>query len=212
MSNEIWKDIEGYSGIYRVSNLGRVISYNRNKEGVFLTPCDNNNGYQYVSLGRGVENRRYIHRLVATHFLPNPNNLPEVNHKDENKTNNMIWVNEDGSIDYNKSNLEWCTHKYNINYGSHNDRLCKPVDQYTKNGEFIKTWRSIKDAESFYGVTHIWDCCVGRRKKCGGYIWKYNNKEQGHISPQDILKQLADLLDENKTDKELENDYIGNLE
>lgn len=194
MSNEIWKDIDGYNGKYRISNLGRVISYNRNKEGVFLTPCDNNNGYQYVSLGRGVENRQYIHRLVAQAFIPNPNNMPEINHCDENPKNNCV------------ENLEWCTHKYNINYGSHNDKLCKQVNQYTKDGEFIKTWRSIKDASSFYGITHIWDCCQGKRKTAGGYVWKYNNREQAHITIQDVLRQLADLLDENKTDKELEDE------
>ena len=66
----------------------------------------------------GKRKKYYLHRLVAIHFLENPYNLPEVNHKDECKTNNMVWVNEDGSIDYNKSNLEWCSREYNNRYGN----------------------------------------------------------------------------------------------
>jgi hypothetical protein len=98
---EIWKKIEGYEN-YSVSTYGRV----RNKRGKELSPI-NINGYNYVSLVNGnIYKKCRIHRLVAQAFIPNPNNYPVVNHKDEDKSNNHI------------DNLEWCTIEYNTNYGS----------------------------------------------------------------------------------------------
>lgn len=114
---EIWKDIEGYNGRYQVSNLGRVRSVDyieeinnkwgsttlRKRKGKVLKPCfDGKGNYIHVCLNGRSKN---IHRLVAKAFIPNPNQYDEVNHKDEDKTNNKV------------SNLEWCTHKYNNNYG-----------------------------------------------------------------------------------------------
>lgn len=192
---EIWRDIEGFEGKYQVSNQGRVKSLprkvqfghrNRIVHEKILKYCDNGKGYQYVSLGRGVENRRYVHRLVTEAFIPNPDNLPEVNHKDCNPRN------------CNENNLEWCDRKYNLSYGDHNEKLSKPVDQYTLDGVFIKHWNSIKDAEQAIGKTHIWDCCNGKRKKCGGYLWKY------HKNPNVIIEALDDLFDENKPDSDFE--------
>lgn len=117
---EIWKPIIGYEGIYECSNFGKVKSLSnckQRKEKVlkpFVTK-----GYLQIELNKnGKRKKYYLHRLVAIHFLENPYNLPEVNHKDECKTNNMVWVNEDGSIDYNKSNLEWCSREYNNRYGN----------------------------------------------------------------------------------------------
>ena len=171
MTNEIWKDIEGFEGKYQISSHGRIKTISRKvkfgkinriiKEQL-LKPCSNGNGYLYVSLGRC--NNNYIHRLVATHFIPNPNNLPQVNHKDENPCNNCA------------DNLEWCDAKYNCNYGNHSKKRCKSVLQFSKDGKYLKTWNSIKDAEISIGKTHIWDCCIGKRNTCGGYIWKYNNE------------------------------------
>lgn len=193
--SEIWKDIEGYEEKYQVSNLGRVKSLSRKVQfgntfritpEKFLKYCDNGKGYQYVCLGKGVENRRYIHRLVAEAFIPNPLNLPEVNHKDCNPRNCI------------EENLEWCDAKYNNNYGNHNEKHSKPVDQYTPDGILVKTWKSIKEAESHIHRKHIWDCCVGKREKCGGYIWKY------HVSAEDVLKQLDDLFNNNISDEDLQ--------
>ena len=120
---EIWKDIKGYEGYYQISSLGRVKSLNRTKKHSYnsiallkekyLKP-QSANGYKFVRLCKGNNVKmKIVHRLVAEAFIPNPNNYKEINHKDENKSNNNI------------SNLEWCTHKYNINYGTRNERVSK---------------------------------------------------------------------------------------
>lgn len=110
---EIWKDIQGYEGLYQVSNLGNV----KNKIQPYLKQekiykkFSNSNGYLFVGLRKDKKRKfKYIHRLVAEAFIPNPNNLPQINHKDENKQNNCV------------NNLEWCTNKYNQNYGTIKER------------------------------------------------------------------------------------------
>lgn len=135
---EIWKDIQGVRG-NQISSYGRVkrlafsTTYMRNGSEVtchfpetILKPTKNKNGYLAINLviqETGKQKRLYVHRLVAEAFIPNPDNLPEVNHKDEDKTNNFIWVNPDGSVDLEKSNLEWCTVAYNNTYGTRIDRI-----------------------------------------------------------------------------------------
>ena len=101
-------------------------------------------------------------------FIPNPNDLPQVNHKDENKLNDCV------------SNLEWCDSKYNMNYGTAPQRRGEkkriPVDQFTLDGEFVKRWSCTSAAEKEIGVdhSHIARCCKGKLKTTGGYIWKYS--------------------------------------
>ena len=122
---EVWKTIKDYPD-YMVSNTGKVKSLDRylkqpksgfrKKEGRILSPMINKKGYPYVHLskdGKSVSKR--IHRLVAEAFIPNPDNLPIVNHKDEDKTNNHV------------SNLEWCTNKYNSNYGNRCQNISKTI-------------------------------------------------------------------------------------
>ena len=110
--NEIWKPVKGFAGLYEVSNKGNVRSlkwYGGSKVRE-LSQAENKKGYRQVNLCNGKGNMRYVHRLVAEAFIPNPNNLPCINHKDENPRNNCV------------ENLEWCDQKYNCNYGHHNER------------------------------------------------------------------------------------------
>lgn len=110
---EIWKDIKGYEGLYQVSNMGRIKSLGNNKtrKEKILSLKPSNDGYIRVYLCKNGKQKPFsVHRLVAQAFLPNPDNLPEVNHIDENKENNHV------------KNLEWCDRKYNMNYGSRNER------------------------------------------------------------------------------------------
>lgn len=159
--NEIWKDIIGYEGLYQVSNLGRVKSLNYKRTGLeyVLKPGTNGIGYLQVHL---FKNRKrsplYVHRLVAEAFVPNPKRLKTVNHKDENKLNNVC------------SNLEWMTSKDNVTYSQG-----KQVQMFDKQGNLLATFHSIKEASSITGVNHghICECCIGKYKSSGGYIWRY---------------------------------------
>lgn len=121
---EIFKEIKGFEGLYEVSNHGNVKSLKRN----IILSKHIVKGYYYISLYKdGNKPQKQVHRLVAIAFIPNPNNFQEVNHKDENPLNNFVWVNEDGSVDLEKSNLEWCTHEYNINYGTRTEKVLKKL-------------------------------------------------------------------------------------
>ena len=124
-----------------------------------------NDGYRRVRLNKtGIENDYSIHRLAAIAFIPNPNNYPEVNHKDENPSNNKI------------DNLEWCTAKYNVNYGTRNKRvselLSKIVYQYSLEGKFIKRWNSVSECTK-NGFVHVSQCCLGTRKTDKGFKWSH---------------------------------------
>ena len=160
---EIWKDKKGYEGHYQVSNWGRVKSIKFGKEKI-LKLIKDKDGYLQVTLCKNNIKKVYkVHRLVAEAFIDNPDNLPQVNHKDENKTNNNV------------ENLEWCTNEYNINYGTRTERCSKPVLQYTLDGEFVREWESAIQAEREGGFnnTCICQCCLGKRKTHKGFIWKY---------------------------------------
>ena len=171
---EIWCPIKGYEGQYEVSDKGRVRSLKFGKERI-LKPVSDKDGYLQVGLWKNGENKMCkVHRLVAQAFIPNPQNLPEVNHKDEDKTNNFV------------HNLEWCDRKYNNNYGTHiqrmaekmtNGKLSKPVLQYTKSGEFVREWKSARDVQRNLGYFHsyISSCCTGRYKSAYNFIWKFKN-------------------------------------
>ena len=170
---EIWKDIIGYESFYQVSNLGRVKSLNYNhtgKEEILKEGWVHykNGGYRSVNLCKnGKRKTHLVHRLVAEAFIPNPDNLPCINHKDENPSNNCV------------NNLEWCTQEYNINYGSRNKKvskkLSKPLLQLTKDLQLIKLWESASEVEKNTGFLNqnITACCKGRIKTAYGYVWKY---------------------------------------
>lgn len=179
---EIWKDIKGYEGLYKVSNLGRIKSL-KYWNGVYkryyareriLKEHTDRCGYRIVSLSKEYKSRTMrVHRLIANAFIPNPNNYPCVNHIDGNKQNNDI------------SNLEWCTYSYNIKeahrLGLNHPRV-KPikVKQYDKQGNFIKEWDSIMEVERQLKIRsgNICSCCKKRKKykSAGGYIWRYANE------------------------------------
>ena len=178
---EIWKDIEGYEGLYQVSNMGRVKSLGNNKtrKEKILKSSKSNRGYLVVHLYKEGKVKGYsIHRLVTSAFIPNPNNLPQVNHKDEDKTNNRV------------DNLEYCDSKYNLNYGTRTERITIansiPILQFNLDGEFIKKWDSIIQVERELGFNHssINMCCKGKYKNAYGYWWCYHYKslwEKKHI-------------------------------
>lgn len=182
MEKEIWKDIKDYEGLYQVSNWGRVksLNYLHHKKVAILKLYKNRFGYMRVILQKdGIVKNYFVHRLVATAFLENPENLPQVNHKDEDKTNNFVGTPENN---YKDGNLEWCDCKYNTNYGTGikrrsyktSKKLSKPVLQFTLDGIFIREWESTRECgRNGFHQGHVWSCCVGKQKQHKGYIWKY---------------------------------------
>lgn len=165
---EEYRDIEGYEGLYEVSNLGNVnsLNYYRSGKEKKLKPIKDNNGYLYVCLCKEREHIKYgIHRLVAEAFISNPDNLPQVNHKDEDKTNNKV------------DNLEWCTAKYNSNYGSRTERSTIAKFKQVLCVETGVVYPSIMEAERELGIvraqSNISSVCRGKRKTAYGFHWKY---------------------------------------
>ena len=166
-NNEVWKDILGYEGLYQVSDKGRLKSIGYGKERILKLVKDRG-GYLTVGLRKNGEVKTCkIHRLVAQTFIPNPDNLSDINHKDEDKTNNSV------------QNIEWCSAKYNCNFGTRNQRISektsKPVLQFTKDGELIREWKSATDVQRNLGYdnSHISKCCNEKRKSANGFVWKY---------------------------------------
>ena len=194
---EVWKDYKDYEGLYQASNLGRMRSLDRwvkSKsgsvrlcKGKILKLCTDKRGYLHVVLSKNNKVKAYlVHRIIAETFLPNTDNLPQVNHKDENKLNNVV------------SNLEWCTHEYNVNYGTRNERMSKnltnniytsrEVDVYDLDMNFIETLPSIEECGRKYNVStgSVGHCCNGGRwsdkthttwrkvNRVGNYIFRWH--------------------------------------
>lgn len=162
---EIWKDIEGYEGLYQVSNLGKVKSLNYNQSGKekVLKACKSK-GYYYVILCKDSKQKNCsVHRLVANAFIPNPDNLPQVNHIDEDKTNNACF------------NLEWCERKYNMNFGTRTKRSAEKRSKSVICIETGKIYPSINQVGRDLGISigHISDACNGKIKTYKGFHWRY---------------------------------------
>lgn len=158
--------ITGYPN-YVITEDGKVYSFKYCKPRRLHTHIDRN-GYERVGLCKnGKQSLIFVHRLVAMAFIPNPDNLPWVNHKDENKTNNRV------------DNLEWCTSKENNSYGTRLQRIAesnkKEVLQLDENGNIINRWKSQTDAGRALGLDkrNINACLKGRRSRCGGFKWRY---------------------------------------
>lgn len=172
-----WKEIKGYEGKYIVSNYGEIVSLPRYKQNhnkkQYVQPKDilkyinNKNGYTYVFL---CNNSKYknirLHKIVATAFIPNPKNLPQINHIDGNKQNNRV------------DNLEWCTasenikHAYKMGLVKNNNKI--KVKQYNIKGELVNSFNSISEASNKTGVSAgaISMCINNKRKTANKFIWK----------------------------------------
>lgn len=218
--DEVWKDIEGYEGLYQVSNTGwvRSLNYRRSGRSKLLKQGTTKKGYKVVELhknGKGKHSR--VHRLVAMTFIPNPNNYKEVNHKDENPANNNV------------NNLEWCTSEYNNNYGTRTKRASeslkgkhhskeskkkisekmkgknkskdnpasKSILMYDKEGNFIRRFECIADANEYFGKDRtcngICGCLRGKKKTAYGFIFIYVDDDQ------DILRKKISEVNNNKS-------------
>lgn len=181
LPDEEWRPVPGYEGLYEVSNYGRFLSIGReyvNSNGIrhclktkLIKPYKHNSGYLAVCFRKDGKSIRFLaHRVVAFVFIPNPNNLPQINHIDENKKNNK------------SDNLEWCSAIYNLEYGTRRQReketKSKPINCYTKDGVFVKTYSSITNAalhltQSKKSCGNISACARGLTRSSYGYVWRF---------------------------------------
>lgn len=229
---EIWRDVDGYENIYKVSNIGNIksLNYKNTKKEKLLKQCVDKGGYLRVTLSKnGKEKLKIVHRLIAKAFIPNPNNLPEVNHKDEDKTNNKI------------NNLEWCDRLYNVNYGtilqrksentkgeknhnygkkfseetirklseSHKGNIpvnIKKVYRYDLDGKFIKEYERLKyveeDGFNFKGVNNV---CLGKSITYKGYFWSYQKLQEEEVKNK--INSLKDISKNNLSKKHSKKTY-----
>ena len=156
-----WKPIAGYEGLYEVSDVGTVRCRKSDHYRLMKLKYNRFTGYYAVDLRKDGKCKTFsVHRLVATAFLPNPDGLPYVNHKDEDKTNNCV------------SNLEWCTSEYNNLYSSYKRR--KKVEAYTVDGELLATFESVDTAAQMLGVTKsaVSQAANGIHGTCLGLVLK----------------------------------------
>lgn len=201
---EVWKPVRNYEGKYMVSNTGKVksLNYRRTGKEKILKPYVNGGGYLSIFLSKDGKGKHYlVHRLVAESFLPNPNNLPCVNHIDENKLNNIV------------DNLEFCSYSYNNSYNGKAKKvgkkirgrkqteehikkraekmrgrklseeqikkMSKPVFSVDKDSGLILWWKSASEAERCTGIAqgHITSCCKGKRHTAGNHYWFYDDDD-----------------------------------
>ena len=187
---EVWKTAvyhgELYEGLYKVSNWGKImiLNYKNTGKAKLMKPSQEKNGYLKIVLSKNRKRKTCrVHRLIAETFLENPENKPQVNHKDEDKTNNFVFLNEDGSVDKEKSNLEWKTPKENSNHGTRNERIAKantngkkskPVLQLSLDGELIREYPSIMECvRNGFNQSAVCLCCNGKQKTHKGFRFMY---------------------------------------
>lgn len=175
---EEWRDIKGYEGLYQVSNEGRVKSLPRtwmcgrygtvrHNDEKMMKLCDNGEGYLRVNLSKNGKTKWYlVHRLVGEMFIPNPHNLPEINHKNECTTENSV------------ENLEWCGRLYNINYGTRITKMSKPVEAVDDNGNIVYSFDSMREARrNGFADANILACIKGIFEKAYKLKWRYKKED-----------------------------------
>ena len=190
---EIWRtavyDGIVYEGLYKVSNLGKILSldYRNTGKAELMNPVEIENGYLTVGFWKDDEYKMcYVHRLVAQTFLPNPENKPCINHKiegEKGKKINMVFFNEDGTIDKERTTIEWVTREENNNYGTRNERisktmtngkLSKRVIQLSLSGDFIKEWPSTRECgRNGFRHSNVAACCRGEISHYKGFRFMY---------------------------------------
>ena len=190
---EIWRtaiyDGEIYEGLYQVSNLGRFknLNYRNTGKAELLNPGTNKDGYLQVCLSKNGEYKMCLfHRLIAETFLPNPENKPYINHKiegDKGKKINMVIFNEDGTVNKERTTIEWVTSKENSNYGTRNERVAKantngirskPVLQLSLTGDLIREWPSVGECgRNGFNKGAVAACCRGEKPQYKGFRWEY---------------------------------------
>lgn len=166
---EEWKEVFGFDILFEVSNMGKVRTKHHGKTGYqkeyrFIAQADNGSGYLRINIPQsGKQKTIYIHKLVAEAFISNPEALSEVNHIDENKSNNRA------------DNLEWCSHKYNCQYGTRNQKVSQKNRKRVVCNETKIVFESLGEAAKAFDVcdTAIANCLKGRSKTCAGHTWSY---------------------------------------
>ena len=190
---EIWRtavyDGEIYEGLYQVSNLGRFknLNYRNTGKAELLNTGTTKDGYLQVCLSKNGEYKMcLVHRLIAETFLPNPENKPQVNHKIEGKKGkkiNMVIFNEDGTVNKERTTIEWVTSKENNDYGTRNERVAKantngirskPVLQLSLTGDLIREWPSVGECgRNGFNKGAVAACCRGEKPQYKGFRWEY---------------------------------------
>ena len=190
---EIWRtaiyDGEIYEGLYQVSNLGRFknLNYRNTGKAELLNPGTNKDGYLQVCLSKNGEYKMcLVHRLIAETFLPNPENKPYINHKiegDKGKKINMVIFDEDGTVNKERTTIEWVTSKENNDYGTRNERVAKantngirskPVLQLSLTGDLIREWPSVGECgRNGFNKGAVAACCRGEKPQYKGFRWEY---------------------------------------
>jgi len=194
--NEVWKDVEGYEGLYQISNLGQVKSLDKQisspNGGILFYPerimaqRKGNSGYFQVILRKdGTRKNCTVHRLVALAFIPKNSENLVVNHKDENKenncANNLEWITQGENLEYNglrKKNIartDYIARTNKTDYASMGEKRKIPINQFDRLGNFLRSWNSAKDAAAKLGKSRgtITNCCKGNLNSAYGYVWRY---------------------------------------